>query len=173
VGRLDLSGTRLFLGFAFAGRGPIYGFSGRGIAMEQHLNTVAGTAAKAEEAAKPAHRAEECKPVADLLGRIGDKWTGIVLAALGTERVRFMELQRRVTGISQRMLTVTLRQLERDGLVHRTVHPTVPPRVEYQVSDLGQNLRNALEPVGQWAKSNLERIEEARRRFDDAADSTY
>jgi DNA-binding HxlR family transcriptional regulator len=88
------------------------------------------------------------------------------LAALGDKRMRFNELHRSVEGISQRMLTVTVRNLERDGLLVRTVYPTIPPRVEYELSDLGRSLKEALAPFGGWVSANRVAIEEARRQFD-------
>jgi DNA-binding HxlR family transcriptional regulator len=112
------------------------------------------------------HRPEDCRPVAQILGRVGDKWTGLLLGALGERRMRFKALHRAVGGISQRMLTVTLRNLERDGLLVRTVYPTVPPRVEYELSDRGRSLKAVLQPIGEWVKANQEAIEASRRRFD-------
>src|SRR5882724_7447038 len=91
----------------------------------------------------PADEYEQC-PVTDVLRRIGDKWTVLVIVLLGKRRYRFNELHRSIQGISQRMLTRTLRVLEHDGLVHRTVHATVPPSVEYSLSDLGGSLLTPL-----------------------------
>src|ERR1700733_5789200 len=90
---------------------------------------------------------EDCKLVREVLARVGDKWTFALLTVLGDQRMRFNELHRAVNGISQRMLIVTLRNLERDGLIVRMVYPTVPPRVEYEMSSRGQSLKRVLEPV--------------------------
>jgi DNA-binding HxlR family transcriptional regulator len=92
--------------------------------------------------------------VHQMFGRIGDKWTVPILVTLDNRRIRFNELHRSVGGISQRMLTVTLRSLERDGLVIRTVHATAPPRVEYELSDRGRSLIEALQPITAWILNN-------------------
>ena len=107
--------------------------------------------------------------VTQLIGRVADKWTMLILEALeeGGE-VRFKALGRAVPGISQKMLTQTLRQMERDGLVHRTVHAVVPPRVDYRLTDLGRSLGAAFCGVWIWAEENLATVEDARRRFDGA-----
>ncbi|PNP96928.1 helix-turn-helix domain-containing protein [Sphingobium sp. SA916] len=105
--------------------------------------------------------------VNDLIGRVADKWTLLVLELLeerGT--LRFTRIAEQVEGISQKMLTQTLRQMERDGLVIRTVHPVVPPHVEYALTPLGNSLSAAFCGVWVWAERNLEAVEEARRRFD-------
>ena len=86
------------------------------------------------------HRTEDCRAVSDILQRIGDKWTVLVVGKLGDGPMRFNELRSAVGGISQKMLTTTLRGLERDGFVTRTVYPTIPPRVDYELTDLGQEL---------------------------------
>jgi len=112
------------------------------------------------------HRPETCKPVGEILSLVGDKWTTLLLATLGDRRMRFTELHRAIDGISQRMLTVTVRNLERDGLLIRTVYPTIPPRVEYELSDLGRSLKTALAPFGAWVSANQETIESSRRQFD-------
>jgi DNA-binding HxlR family transcriptional regulator len=98
----------------------------------------------------PQHLHADCRRVADLLARVGDKWTIPVLMAIGDRRMRFGELHRAINGISQRMLTVTLRNLERDGILTRTVYPTIPPRVEYELSDRGRSFKLALAPIGKW-----------------------
>lgn len=105
--------------------------------------------------------------VNEVIGRVADKWTMIVLEVL-TEHgeLRFSRIGRLADGISQKMLTQTLRQMERDGLVIRTVHPEVPPRVEYRLTDLGFTLSEAFCGVWTWAEANLDRIEAARRAFD-------
>ena len=110
-------------------------------------------------------------PVHDVLARVGDKWSVLVVNLLGKDTKRFSELRRGIPAISQRMLTLTLRSLERDGLVTRTVLPTIPPRVDYALTPLGRSL---LDPVGaltSWAREHHACIEAARRRFDAAAAS--
>ena len=103
---------------------------------------------------EPQHLVADCRRVADILARVGDKWTILVLMAIGDRRVRFGELHRAIDGISQRMLTVTLRNLERDGILIRTVYPTIPPRVEYEFSDRGRSFKLALAPIGKWVMEN-------------------
>ena len=106
--------------------------------------------------------------VNDLIGRVADKWTLLVLDELEDNGVlRFTELARMVPGISQKMLTQTLRAMERDGLVERTVHPVIPPKVEYRLTDLGHSLGEAFCGVWHWAGDNLDRVEAARKAFDD------
>lgn len=102
-----------------------------------------------------------------IIGRVADKWTMIVIDVLAEHgELRFTRIARLVPGISQRMLTQTLRQMEREGLVLRTVHPVVPPRVEYRLTDLGLGLGDAFCGVWIWAERNLEKIEQARAEFD-------
>jgi DNA-binding HxlR family transcriptional regulator len=110
------------------------------------------------------HPLSDCHRVGDILARIGDKWTILLLMALGDQRMRFGELNRAINGISQRMLTVTLRNLEHDGILIRTVYPTIPPRVEYELSDRGRSLKLALAPIGKWVMENRADIEETRER---------
>ena len=106
--------------------------------------------------------------VNELIGRVADKWTLLVLEELEDHGVlRFTELARMVPGISQKMLTQTLRAMERDGLVERTVHPVIPPKVEYRLTDLGHSLGEAFCGVWHWAGDNLDRVEAARKAFDD------
>ena len=109
---------------------------------------------------------EDCRRISDILSRVGDKWTVLVVGQLRDGPVRFKELQRRIGGISQKMLTATLRGLERDGFVIRTVFPTVPPRVEYGLTPLGQDIIRPLRGLEEWARENAGEVEEARRRFD-------
>lgn len=116
----------------------------------------------------PRHTHETCTPVREILARIGDKWSVLIIMLLGEGPRRFNELRRSVDGISQRMLTLTLRGLERDGLVDRTVYPTIPPRVEYRLTGLGRSLREPVTALGEWAHANRERIGAARQRFDSA-----
>ena len=105
--------------------------------------------------------------VNDLIGRVADKWTMLILEVLAEKgELRFTRLSESVGGISQKMLTQTLRQMERDGLVTRTVHPVVPPKVEYKLTPLGMSLGAAFCGVWVWAAENLTRVEQARREFD-------
>jgi DNA-binding HxlR family transcriptional regulator len=115
------------------------------------------------------HVSEDCRRVSAILSRIGDKWTVLVVALLGDGPKRFNEIKRLVGGISQRMLTLTLRGLERDGLVTRTVYPTIPPRVDYELTDLGRSLLPPVAALGDWARANGEAIDAARQRFDGSA----
>lgn len=116
------------------------------------------------------HVPTDCRTVTEILSRVGDKWSVQVVVQLGNGPKRFNELRRIVAGISQRMLTLTLRGLERDGLVTRTVYPTIPPRVDYQLTGLGCSLLKTVRALGDWAIQNRDEILEARRRFDDGDD---
>ena len=116
------------------------------------------------------HLPGDCRTIGEVLSRVGDKWTVLVVNLLGQGPKRFSEIRREIGGISQRMLTLTLRALERDGLATRTVHPTVPPRVEYALTALGRSLLEPVHELGQWALRNQKAIAAARRRFDAAAD---
>jgi DNA-binding HxlR family transcriptional regulator len=109
---------------------------------------------------------QDCQRVSDVLARIGDKWSMLVVMLLSDGPRRFNELRRRIGGISQRMLTMTLRGLERDGLVKRTVYPTTPPRVDYELTALGHSLREPVAALGEWAFSHLDAIQAARSVFD-------
>jgi DNA-binding HxlR family transcriptional regulator len=103
----------------------------------------------------------------DLLDRLADKWSLLVVELLGEGRQRFTELRREIDGISQRMLTLTLRRLERDGLVRRTVHPVVPPRVDYELTPLGAALLEAVGPLVAWTRENRGVIAAARAAYDE------
>ena len=107
--------------------------------------------------------ATDCKGLADVLASVGDKWTILVVGALSQGSLRYNEIERRVSGISQRMLTLTLKRLETDGIVTRTLFPSVPPRVDYELTQLGQTLRGALVPLHVWAAKNKEIV--ARNRI--------
>ncbi|WP_342362919.1 helix-turn-helix domain-containing protein [Terrarubrum flagellatum] len=120
----------------------------------------------------PDHRSDNCKFVNSVLARIGDKWAVLVVRVLGFGSLRFSELQRKISGISQRMLTLTLRGLERDGLVKRTIFPTVPPRVDYELTPLGHSLLEPVRALGDWAFAHQAQIVAARETFDRAADET-
>ena len=115
-----------------------------------------------------------CSLVSETLARIGDKWTVLVVEQLceGRSPMRFNEIRRSIDGISQRMLTLTLRALERDGLVTRTVHPTIPPRVDYGLTELGRTLRQPLVAVADWARAHRAAIDEARKVFDATSDAS-
>jgi DNA-binding HxlR family transcriptional regulator len=113
-----------------------------------------------------AHLDSDCRGVASILARVGDKWSVFVIMLLGNGPRRFNEIKRMVGGISQRMLTLTLRGLERDGLVTRTVFPTIPPRVDYELTDLGRGLWEPVGALGKWASDHQVEIETARAQFD-------
>ena len=102
----------------------------------------------------------------EVLNRVGDKWSVLLVGVLGDGPKRFSELRRSIEGISQRMLTLTLRGLERDGLITRTIFPTIPPRVDYELTKMGRSLQAAVEPLGVWAQSHVADIHKARDRFD-------
>lgn len=107
-----------------------------------------------------------CQAVRPILARVGDKWSVLIVMALCNGPLRFNELKRRVGAITQRMLTLTLRGMERDGLVNRTVHATTPPQVEYALTELGQSLRGPVETLGQWAIAHAPQIAAAQQRYD-------
>lgn len=108
----------------------------------------------------------DCRAVSGILQRIGDKWSVLIIQRLGEGPRRFNEIKRIIGGISQRMLTLTLRNLERDGLVSRTVTPSVPPRVDYALTELGRDLLIPVSALGQWAIQHTPCIQAARARFD-------
>jgi DNA-binding HxlR family transcriptional regulator len=112
--------------------------------------------------------AKTCGAMADILNRIGDKWSVMVVGHLARETLRFNELRHRIGGISQRMLTLNLRNLERDGLVTRTVYPEIPPRVEYALTDLGRTLTEPLDALWDWAARHQGEVQGARARYDAA-----
>lgn len=109
---------------------------------------------------------EDCRGVSSILARVGDKWSVLIIVLLGDGPKRFNEIKRLIGGISQRMLTLTLRGLERDGLVTRTLFPTIPPRVDYELTPLGRSLWTAVEPLGSWARDHIGDIHKARDKFD-------
>ncbi|WP_246005388.1 MULTISPECIES: winged helix-turn-helix transcriptional regulator [Nonomuraea] len=108
---------------------------------------------------------EDCE-VRQILDRIADKWSLLVIALLDCQSLRFTQLRREIDGISQRMLSVTLRQLERDGLVSRTVHPVVPPRVDYELTPLGRTLHQTIKSLVTWTEQHQEEIIAARASYD-------
>ena len=133
----------------------------RGAELEQRMRDQGGHAGVAEA----------CRPITDILTRVGDKWSVMVVMLLGNGTKRFNEMRRVIGGISQRMLTLTLRGLERDGLVTRTVFPTVPPRVDYALTDLGRSLLTPISALGAWAYGHRDAIDAARLAFDARADA--
>ncbi len=114
----------------------------------------------------PATDSSECKTIQDILGRVGDKWSVLIVVKLAQAPHRFNELKREITGISQRMLTFTLRGLEREGLIMRTVYDTVPPSVEYRLTELGLSLKEPVVMLGMWVVENQYAIQKAREDFD-------
>ena len=119
----------------------------------------------------PAHTdvpaSDGCRAVNDILARIGDKWSVLIVMSLGDATFRFNELKRRTDGISQRMLTLTLRGLERDGLVERDFKPTIPPNVSYRLTELGRSLRGPVSALGRWAIEHRGTVERARAQYDE------
>ena len=108
----------------------------------------------------------DCQKVSQILSRVGDKWTVLIVMLLRDGPRRFNEIKRMVGGISQRMLTLTLRGLERDGMVTRTVTPSIPPRVDYELTALGRSLCDPVFALGSWAQAHLAEIDAARNAFD-------
>ena len=117
----------------------------------------------------PPRNFEECKraivPVNEVLQQIGGKWTMYIIIALGNGPLRFSELKRKIDGVSQKMLTATLRDLEKDGFISRKVTPSIPPRVDYELTDMGVELREPLFALTRWANANNQRITESRERY--------
>ena len=111
-----------------------------------------------------------CRTISGLLQRVGDKWSVLVVHTLSDGSRRFSELRREIPSVSQRMLTLTLRNLERDGLVKRTVTPSIPPRVDYDLTELGHALKIPVNALSQWALDNVQAIDAAQARFDAARD---
>jgi DNA-binding HxlR family transcriptional regulator len=109
---------------------------------------------------------EECPKVSRVLARLGDKWSVLIVVLLRERSYRFNEIKRTVHGISQQMLTRTLRNLERDGMVSRKIFPTSPPQVEYALTDLGRSLSEPVLALGEWAKAHLPQIDDAQFRYD-------
>jgi DNA-binding HxlR family transcriptional regulator len=113
-----------------------------------------------------------CQTISSLLQRIGDKWSVLVVSTLGAGPRRFNELRREIPSVSQRMLTLTLRNLERDGLVSRTVTPSIPPRVDYELTPLGRSLEGPIAQLQQWALDNVGAIHSAQARYDEMQDTS-
>jgi DNA-binding HxlR family transcriptional regulator len=114
----------------------------------------------------PDCKSEDCRAAHSILARVGDKWSILIIVLLGDGTKRFNEVKRIVGSISQRMLTLTLRGLERDGLVTRTQFPTIPPRVEYELTRLGRSLWNAVEPLSSWAREHVKQVSKAQADYD-------
>ncbi|MGX8013383.1 winged helix-turn-helix transcriptional regulator [Mesorhizobium sp. ORM8.1] len=125
----------------------------------------ASTQTSAPEMADPDPHAE-CRAIGQVLDRIGDKWTIMVVGALSRGPMRFNALMRLIGGVSHRMLTLTLRGLERDGLLKRTAYPTIPPKVEYELTEMGHSLILPLEALSAWGQKNRPAIEASRREYD-------
>lgn len=115
------------------------------------------------------HPPAACPAVREVLHRVGDKWSVQIIALLGDGAMRFNELRKTIEGVSQRMLTLTLRNLERDGLVTRTVFPEIPPRVEYELTRLGETLLEPITALAQWAADHRVSIQDARSTYDGGA----
>ena len=118
----------------------------------------------------PCLQSAGCKNVAPVLNRVGDKWSMMIVMILANGPQRFSELKRAIDGISQRMLTLSLRGLERDGLLTRTVTPSIPPRVDYELTELGISLRQPVKALGEWAIEHIGCIRDAQKAFDAAHD---
>ena len=129
-------------------------------------NPQEGTFSEPGHIAVPAHDPAACPAVSEILSRIGDKWSVLIIVQLGDGSRRFNEIKRMVGGISQRMLTLTLRGLERDGIVTRTVTPSIPPRVDYALTELGRDLLVPVQELGAWAIRHQPCIQAARAQFD-------
>ncbi|CAM3082584.1 helix-turn-helix transcriptional regulator [Corallococcus sp. ZKHCc1 1396] len=113
-----------------------------------------------------------CRSVGNVLGRIGDKWSVLVIVLLSERSHRFSELRRTIGTVSQKMLTATLRGLERDGYLTRTVTPTIPPRVDYALTEMGRDVLTPLNALAHWALAHREQVEAARRAYDAKADAS-
>ncbi|MGR8012104.1 winged helix-turn-helix transcriptional regulator [Streptomyces hypolithicus] len=127
--------------------------------------SVGHTAVTTEPVVSCGEEHEDCG-IRDVLDRVGDKWSVLVIVELAQGVRRFSQLQRAISGISQRMLTLTVRRLERDGLVSRTVHPEVPPRVEYELTPMGHSLTFLLKSLADWSADHREAIAQSRQRWD-------
>ena len=132
----------------------------------RHMSVPAPSSENELDLHTPGVARRQCAGVHDILARVGDKWSVMIVVLLGEGPRRFNELRRTVDGISQRMLTLTLRGLERDGLVTRTVTPTIPPRVDYALTELGHSLWPPMRALGEWARANRATVDAARARYD-------
>ena len=113
----------------------------------------------------PIQTHNDCRPVSEILAQIGGKWTVLIINRLNAGPLRFGEIKREIGGISQKVLTATLRELEMDGFVTRTVTPSIPPRVDYELTPLGRELQVPLQALGDWALQNRARVLDARRAY--------
>ncbi len=113
----------------------------------------------------------DCKALVEVLARVGDKWTIMIVGALANGPMRYNQIRKRIGSISQRMLTLTLKGLEQDGLVKRTLYPTIPPRVDYELTDLGRTLRMSLKPLHAWAANNQEAFARSRKQYAESRQS--
>ena len=138
--------------------------------MDQHQDSTFLSPGHSDVTEAPCLQDAGCRNVAPVLNRVGDKWSMMIVMTLADGSKRFSELKRAIDGISQRMLTLSLRGLERDGLVTRTVTPSIPPRVDYELTPLGHSLKEPVNALAQWALDNVPAIEEAQTRFDAAHD---
>ena len=134
-----------------------------------NLRVTAESGASPNARGRPGATQSYACPIRDVLDRVGDAWTVLVVTTLRARPARFNQLRREVGGISQRMLTVTLRSLERDGLVSRRVIPTTPPQVEYSLTRLWHSLHEALTPLAEWAERNQGAVRQRRRKYDTLA----
>jgi DNA-binding HxlR family transcriptional regulator len=139
--------------------------------IPSHSNVPDPDGAAHISAHEPSLQTAGCKNVAPVLNRVGDKWSMMIVMMLSRGPMRFSELKRAIDGISQRMLTLSLRGLERDGLVTRTVTPSIPPRVDYELTELGASLREPVKALGDWAIAHIACIRSAQKRFDAIADA--
>ena len=130
-----------------------------------HVGPVGEPSGSASEPSAPTSEPSTCR-AREVLQRVGDKWSVLVIDLLGHETRRFTELHRAVDGITARMLTVTLRGLERDGIVTRTIHPVIPPRVDYSLTPMGRTLLDTIGQLVAWTDSHLPEIEAARAEYD-------
>ncbi len=131
----------------------------------RHNNVPAG-----QSSGGPCLQSAGCRNVTPVLNRVGDKWSMLIVMILSDGSKRFSELKRAIDGISQRMLTLSLRGLERDGLVTRTVTPTIPPRVDYELTELGISLRQPVKALGDWAIEHIGCIRAAQEQYDSVED---
>lgn len=139
--------------------------------MDDNTNRGAGTpgVAATPDSGPCANWGSEAALIRSVVDRVGDKWSVLVIATLGEGQRRYSDLHAAVPGISQRMLTLTLKQLTRDGLISRTAYAEVPPRVEYGLTDLGCSLLHHVSALAEWAQANSDRIHHNRATYDDAS----
>lgn len=131
----------------------------------QHRDAIVGIMDQPHQPKDFAECQRAILPVHEVLAQVSGKWTILVVRVLSGGSRRFSELKRQIDGVSQKMLTATLRDLEKDGFVSRKVTPTIPPRVDYELTEMGKELQEPLRIIGNWAHANRHRVEEARERF--------